>query len=364
METYGIGIAALQEVRWPRQGECNIDNRATLFYSGSDSGHHVNGTGFLIRNSLLGNVLRFVAVSDRICLLRLKSRFSHITIINAYAPTEISSEAAKDSFYEDLEALYDQANRYDVKILIGDFNAQIGREEAFVPTIGRHSKHNTSNDNGLRLITFATSKSLVIKSTMFPHKEIYKGTWKSPDGMTVNQIDHVLIDDRHKSIIQDVRSYRGADCDSDHYLQVVKIKPKINTKKRAKVDKEDLLDVEKLKDPAIGTQFQIETSNKFSELKVDETDIEDLWKNVKDTAKQVGLQTIGRRKRKKKKWWTEDCEKIVEDRRRLRILAEQDPRQNQLYNDFRRQAKRVIRQAKRIHLAKKDKRDGNPDKSQ
>jgi hypothetical protein len=89
-----------------------------------------------------------------------------------------------------------------VKILLGDFNAKVGREDIFKPTIGNESLHQDSNDNGVRVINFATSKNLVVKSTMFPHRSIHKYTWTSPDGQTRNQIDHVLIDRRwHLSIL-------------------------------------------------------------------------------------------------------------------------------------------------------------------
>jgi hypothetical protein len=86
---------------------------------------------------------------------------------------------------------------YDMKILMSDFNVKIGREDIFKLTIGNESSHEISNDNEVRVVNFATSKNLVVKSTMFPHRSIHKYTWTSPDGQTHNQIDHVLIDRRH-----------------------------------------------------------------------------------------------------------------------------------------------------------------------
>jgi len=55
-----------------------------------------------------------------------------------------------------------------------------------------HIVHQDSNDNGVRTGNFATSKNLVVKSTMFPHRNICKCNWTSPDGKTHNQIDHIL----------------------------------------------------------------------------------------------------------------------------------------------------------------------------
>jgi hypothetical protein len=92
----------------------------------------------------------------------------------------------------------------------------LGKEYTFKPTIGNESLHEDSNDNGVRVVNFATSKNLVVKSTMFPHRNIHKYTWTSPDGKTHNQIDHVLIDRRWHSSILDVRSFREAKCDTDH----------------------------------------------------------------------------------------------------------------------------------------------------
>ena len=97
------------------------------------------------------------------------------------------------------------ALQYHMKLLLGDFNAKVGRENIFKPTIGQESLHQDSNDNGFRLVNFTTSKNLVVKSTMFLHRNIHKYTWTSPNGKTHNQIDHIIIDMRWQSSVLDVR---------------------------------------------------------------------------------------------------------------------------------------------------------------
>jgi hypothetical protein len=56
-----------------------------------------------------------------------------------------------------------------MKILLGDFNAKVGREDTSKPTIGNESLHQDSNDNGVRAVISATSKTPVVNTTMFPH---------------------------------------------------------------------------------------------------------------------------------------------------------------------------------------------------
>jgi hypothetical protein len=81
-----------------------------------------------------------------------------------------------------------------MKILLGDVNAKVCRGDIFKPTVRSESSDKISNDNRVRVVNFATSKNLVVKSTMFPHRDFYKYTWTSPDGKMHNQIDNILID--------------------------------------------------------------------------------------------------------------------------------------------------------------------------
>jgi hypothetical protein len=75
-----------------------------------------------------------------------------------HAPTEDKDDDIKDSFYEELEQVFGQFPGCHMKILLEDFNAKVGRE------------------------------NLTVKSTTFPHRDIHKHTWTSPDGVTYNQI--------------------------------------------------------------------------------------------------------------------------------------------------------------------------------
>jgi hypothetical protein len=80
-----------------------------------------------------------------------------------------------------------------MKIFLGDFIANVGMEDIFKQTTGNERLHEVNNVNGIRVVNFALSKNLTVKSTTFPHRNIYKFTCTSPDGKTHNQIDHILI---------------------------------------------------------------------------------------------------------------------------------------------------------------------------
>jgi hypothetical protein len=196
-----------------------------------------------------------------------RGRWCHIIFLNVHAPTDDKTDDVKDSFYEEWERLFDKFPKYHMKIMLGDFNVKVSREDIFKSTMGNEGLQEISNDNGVRLVHFATSKNLRDKSTMFPHRNIHKYTWTSPDGKTHNQIGHILVDRRRHSNVLDVRSLRAADCDSDHYLVVAKVK------ERLAVNKEishrfhiEMFNAKKLNDVEGKEQFHVEVSNRFAAL--------------------------------------------------------------------------------------------------
>ena len=159
---------------------------------------------------------------------------TYVPKITFYAPTEDAEEEEKDKFYEMLERRVNKLSNYDLKVVLGDANAKIGTEYLWRDVAGKESLHKEANDNGERLCSFAVANNLKIMSTFFPRKNIHKETWISPDRRTKNQIDHVLIDNRNRSSIINVRSIREAECGSDHHLVLVKVKQRISLEKKKK----------------------------------------------------------------------------------------------------------------------------------
>jgi hypothetical protein len=79
----------------------------------------------------------------------LRGRWCDITVLNIHAPTEDKINDLKVSFYEELECVVSQSCKYDMKILLGNFSAGIGREDSFKLTVGNKSLHKISNDKRL-----------------------------------------------------------------------------------------------------------------------------------------------------------------------------------------------------------------------
>lgn len=230
----------------------------TIFYSGCKDNKHVFGVGFMINNRLLENVKRFEAINERICYIRLKIKEKIVIIFSCHAPTEEKDGKTKDIFYDELEQVYNDTPRYAIKIILGDMNAKIERENIYRPTIGKESLHSISNDNGARLIHFAMSNGIIISSTYFHRKDIHKQTWISPDAATKNQIDHVMIDNKHRLWFSNVRSYRRADADTDHYLVIATLTEKLSIlwKENKHRESTNMLNVDKPRNPLEIAQYR------------------------------------------------------------------------------------------------------------
>ena len=99
-----------------------LPNGSLLVYSGRADGHKRQGVGLTLSKRIKNSLISYTPVSQRVITARLHSRHINISVVVAYAPTEGSCDSDKDEFYQQLEDTLSSLPRYDIKLLLGDFN--------------------------------------------------------------------------------------------------------------------------------------------------------------------------------------------------------------------------------------------------
>ena len=149
-------------------------------------------------------MINFELHNKHLSKLRVKGKYNNITLINANAPKEDKTEEIKEQFYDDLQYMVNKVPKSDLIIILGDINGKFWKEPAYQKITGKHTLHKETNRNGELLCDFAAANNMTAMSTHFQHKQIHKGTWRSPDNNSINQIDHVLVNQNKEEAIEDV----------------------------------------------------------------------------------------------------------------------------------------------------------------
>ena len=207
--------------------------------------------------------------------------------------------------------------RKNILILMGDFNAKIGSNNRGYEEIMGKQGIGERNDNRERLADLCATTNLAIGGSLFPHKNIHKATWVSPDLRTTNQIDHVCIGKKFRRSLQDVRVKRGADAASDHHLLVARIQLKLKRHYTGQTSQRLYYNTSLLKDKSKQEEFKITLSNKFQVLNelLDEETIDGKWKELKEAVQTTCQEVLGNRKQVHKEWITAETLKTIEERK-------------------------------------------------
>ncbi|VDP74033.1 unnamed protein product [Schistosoma mattheei] len=189
---------------------------------------HTQGVAPMLFKEARNGFVGWESHGSRIIKASFKTKEEGITknIIQCYAPTNDSNDDIKDQFYERLQSINEKCPTKDLTILMGDLN-EVGIDNTgYEDIMGQHGL-GERNKNGERFANLCAFNESVTGGTIFLHKHLHKATWISPNHTTENQIDHICINKKFRRTMEDVRTRRGADIASDHYLVVANLKLKL-----------------------------------------------------------------------------------------------------------------------------------------
>ncbi|XP_055912883.1 uncharacterized protein LOC129946652 [Eupeodes corollae] len=241
---------------------------------------------------------------------------------------------------------------------MGDLNAQVGADnygmERFMGKNGLGSRY----ENGDLLVDFCNANRLVIGGTVFKHKTCNKVTWVHPDGHTENQMDHIMIQQRWRKSMCDVRNIRNADVGSDHHLVVMSLKLKTAAVLRQSQNaaRNPKFNTNALSDPDISRSYTLNCRASSLNVSVD-SDVDEMWGEIKSVFMEAGSETVPRRARVSDSWIYQDTWEKIELRKllKLQINAETDvQRKAELRNEYRIAHKMVYRCVRRDRRVRKD----------
>lgn len=207
-------ILGLSEIRRPDEKIEEYEDY--IFYQNKCEIPGRYGVGFLVKKHLKERIIEFVGVSDRIAILNISLHDSKhpISIVQVYAPTELAKEEAKTSFYNKLQQTMEKVHK--TVILIGDLNAQIGKQMSEESKFVGPFTHGKRNSNGQKLIDFVQEHNLCIMNSFYNKKKNRKWTWIAPGGKVKNEIDFIITN--KPKLFMDVSVINQFNFDTDHRL--------------------------------------------------------------------------------------------------------------------------------------------------
>ena len=266
-ESLNTDILGISETRYKDEGIVRLDGY-TFIYSGGDE--HQHGVGFLVKSTFEKGILGYWPVSNRNIMLKLKAKPFDIAIIQTYSPTTSHTDEEIEEHYEEIDKMLKEVKSTDVLIIMGDFNAKIGKG-SYEDIVGNHGL-GKRNPRGDRLLHICIEKDLVIANTTFQHPNRLHYTWKSPGDIARNQIDYLLIRKRYRNGIKQCKTYPGADIASDHNPLIAKVSVRLKrAMQKSQNKKKEMIDWGKLAVPEMKEKYLIDVSNK-NEILTIETD--------------------------------------------------------------------------------------------
>ena len=254
------------------------------------------------------------------------------TLISAYAPAMTNPDDVKDKFYEELEALISTVSQSDKLILLGDFNAHVGKDHHAWKGVLGHHRIGKCYSNGLRLLKTCTAFGLIITNTLFRLPTRNKTSWIQHRSRHWHLIDFIIVRSKDRQDVKVTKSMCGAECWTDHRLIISKTKLQVIPMRRPQGQKAlKRLDVTKLKIPKVQQEFATNLAHELSRVESNDREF------MKETIYSSALQVLGSTSRKHQDWFEENViviQTMLKEERQLFRAHQNDPKSKSKKNVF------------------------------
>nr|XP_049577518.1 craniofacial development protein 2-like [Syngnathus scovelli] len=304
-----IDIAALSETRRAEEGHLKEEKGGyTFFWKGKATDEpRIHRVGFAIKNQLISQLSELpVGISERLMTLRLVlANNQTATVLSAYAPTLISDEDKKEAFYACLDEVLSKIPKEDKIIILGDFNARVGRDHhLWKGTIGKEGIGNI-NSNGVLLLSKCAQYDLIITNNIFRQKNKLKGSWRHPRSKQWHLIDYVIVRARDQHDVSITKAMTDSEAWTDHRL--IRSTMSIRLKRKRRLQKKlsrQRLNLETLNKTAALQLFQASLGESLNQEYPE--DIEEHWSLLKSSIFDTCSAILGYKARKHQDWFDEN----------------------------------------------------------
>ena len=315
LKRYKIDIAGLSETRLADEGSLKEEGGGyTFFWKGKPQDEdRIHGVGLAIRTALLKSIPALpVGIDERLMKLRIplgKSR--HLSILSAYAPTLTSSDETKEQFYQKLDEVLQATPKNDKLVILGDFNARVGKDSgSWEKVLGNHGVGKV-NDNGLLLLSKCAEHELCITNTLFRMADKYKTTWMHPRSKHWHMIDFIIVRQRDRRDVCVTRAMRGAECWTDHRLVRAVMNLHIPPPQRKKPkNTRSSVNTTRLANCFYREKFQDALDKNIKSGLVDDGDINQKWTSFKTIVSDTAKEILGPKSKNNQDWFDDNNKEI------------------------------------------------------
>jgi len=150
----------------------------------------------------------------------------------------------------------------------------------------------------------------------------------------------------------DVRTMRGADIDSDHFMIRMKYRTRLAAKKYNIKSDTKRWNLKKLREAGVGEKFEEAVASRLTEGRLDGGEVEEKWIVLKTVSEEAACEVIGKQKSPtREEWFDEKCMTTINKRNEARIRMLQCGTRNMKMEYARKKAaaKKITRKKKRLH---------------